>query len=136
MTNTPPSTRNKKPPIFRPAFQPTKEEATAARVAAWHKRLEQQERTTATPSRGTAADRGYDKDWWRLRATIMREKPPCRCGAPAEVLDHIIPIRQRPDLRLVRTNLQPLCRQCHATKTNRHDGGFGRPSSMKPARTP
>jgi 5-methylcytosine-specific restriction endonuclease McrA len=35
----------------------------------------------------------------------------------AEEVDHIIPIRIRPDLAFVRRNLQPLCKPCHSRKT-------------------
>ena len=47
-----------------------------------------------------------------------------RCGESAAEVDHIIPRRQggtdTPD------NLQPLCRSCHARKTVKQDGGFGK----------
>jgi 5-methylcytosine-specific restriction endonuclease McrA len=33
-----------------------------------------------------------------------------------EMVDHIVPISVRPDLRLVRSNLQGLCGRCHAVK--------------------
>lgn len=33
------------------------------------------------------------------------------------MVDHIIPIRQRPDLRLAWRNLQSLCDPCHRVKT-------------------
>jgi 5-methylcytosine-specific restriction protein A len=35
----------------------------------------------------------------------------------ATLVDHIVPISQAPDLRLVRSNLQALCASCHARKT-------------------
>ncbi|WP_442857134.1 MULTISPECIES: HNH endonuclease [Carnobacterium] len=39
------------------------------------------------------------------------------CGGDATLADHIIPVRVDWSLRLVRTNLQPLCGECHAIKT-------------------
>jgi 5-methylcytosine-specific restriction protein A len=35
---------------------------------------------------------------------------------PAVLVDHIIPVEERPDLRLVEDNLQSLCRPCHDKK--------------------
>jgi 5-methylcytosine-specific restriction protein A len=67
--------------------------------------------------------RGYDSAWKRLRATVLHKQPLCvhcldvgRTEAATE-LDHIVPIRLRPDLRLVVDNLQPLCKSCHSKKT-------------------
>ena len=39
--------------------------------------------------------------------------------------DHIIPISQRPELRLTLGNIQTLCSLCHGRKTAAEDGGFG-----------
>lgn len=33
------------------------------------------------------------------------------------MVDHVIPLRERPDLRLALANLQSLCWRCHAAKT-------------------
>jgi 5-methylcytosine-specific restriction protein A len=72
--------------------------------------------------RPTAWNRGYNAEWRRLRLVILAEQPLCvfclekgRVTA-AEHVDHIEPIRDRPDLRLVRSNLRALCARCH----NRH----------------
>ena len=116
--------RNAKPPMFRPAFAPSSEE----RLAAWRKVW-----ASRHPRPGNA-ERGYGKDWKALRAKVLVEEPWCRtCLAlgdrnPTEEVDHILSVRQRPDLRLVRSNLQGLCGDCHKLKTNREDGGFGRPA--------
>ena len=40
--------------------------------------------------------------------------------------DHIETIETRPDLRLVLSNVATRCDACHARKTAREDGGFGR----------
>lgn len=34
-------------------------------------------------------------------------------AAPAVILDHIVPLKERPDLALVWDNVRPLCRTCH-----------------------
>jgi len=51
------------------------------------------------------------------------EEPLCRhClregrVTAATLVDHIVPLSQAPDLRLLRSNLQSLCARCHAFKT-------------------
>jgi len=42
--------------------------------------------------------------------------------------DHQITIEERPDLRLELSNIATRCDRCHARKTAREDGGFGRSS--------
>ena len=67
--------------------------------------------------------RGYDATWHRMSKMVRMEEPLCRhClrdgrVTAATLVDHIIPISQAPDLRLVRSNLQALCASCHARKT-------------------
>jgi len=69
--------------------------------------------------RGKTAERGYDAVWRRLRLLVLAEEPICRrCQHEFTAdIDHVIPLRVRPDLRLVRSNLQGLCRACHRVKT-------------------
>src|SRR4029453_1358159 len=78
--------------------------------------------------RGSRIDRGYDKEWLRLRSWFMAqpENQLCRhCWMKGIVTvavdcDHVIPFRGQHDpRRLDPKNLQPLCRDCHAMKTNR-----------------
>ena len=85
---------------------------------------------------GTPAERGYDRAWRRLRAMKLLANPFCeikqKCTDKSLVqqlaneVDHIIPIRERPDLRLVWSNLQSACGPCHRWKSVTQDGGFGR----------
>lgn len=78
--------------------------------------------------RPTAAQRGYDGQWRGLRAAFIRQHPVCAvigCGAPATDVDHIVAVRERPDLRLTWGNLRALCHGHHSAKTAREDGGFG-----------
>lgn len=90
------------------------------------------------PWRGSAASRGYDRAWQRLRAAHLADEPLCRmCGAegrivPATVVDHIQPISVRPELRLDDGNLQALCQAHHNARTanqvaDGHRGATGRP---------
>jgi len=72
--------------------------------------------------RGTAKARGYDEDWKRLRAAVLRVEPFCRACTAAGVIqlaqevDHVVPLAEG-GARLERANVQPLCRECHAAKT-------------------
>jgi 5-methylcytosine-specific restriction endonuclease McrA len=59
--------------------------------------------------------RGYDAEWDKARADYLAAYPSCRrCGAKANLVDHIIPIRKAPHRRLDRTNFQALCTACHS----------------------
>ena len=75
--------------------------------------------------RGSSTKRGYDRPWQRLRAWVLRREPLCRpCKkagktVPAVEVDHIKPISEAPELRLVASNLQPMCKSCHSAKTMR-----------------
>ncbi|MFN3261272.1 MAG: HNH endonuclease [Pikeienuella sp.] len=79
------------------------------------------------PPPGSAAiDKAFykSKEWAKMRAKVMREEPTCRmCGSdsPRAVADHIIPRRVRPDLALVRGNIQRLCRDCHEREKARFE---------------
>lgn len=68
-------------------------------------------------ARGTACKRGYDRQWRNVRAAYLEEHPLCACGEPATLVDHIVKVRDAPQLRLVKSNLQGMCRVCHAEKT-------------------
>lgn len=74
--------------------------------------------------RGSSRDRGYDRDWEKVRAEHIAEHPLCvwcenkGLTVAVEIVDHIIPITVRPDLRLEGSNLQSLCRSCHGIKTH------------------
>ncbi len=67
-------------------------------------------------SRPNASQRGYDRQWEEAAKAFLA-KPAnqfCRCGSAATVVAHIVSIRVRPDLRMVRTNWRPGCRRCNA----------------------
>lgn len=62
--------------------------------------------------------RGYDEDWLRLRKRFIVAHPKCcECGKPAQAVDHIKTVRERPDLRLVWDNLRSMCFSCHNRRT-------------------
>ena len=61
----------------------------------------------------------------RWRASILRDEPSCRpCAASgftvgAEHIDHIEPVHLSPERFWDRTNIQPLCRDCHGEQVPR-----------------
>lgn len=69
--------------------------------------------------RESRQSRGYDYEWSKISANHLRRSPACveceRKGRiiAADVVDHKIPIRFRPDLRLDRKNRWSLCHGCH-----------------------
>ena len=71
----------------------------------------------------------YSQPRWRaLRAVMLQRHPICQeCGTmPAEHVDHVVTVRERPDLAFEESNLRCLCAPCHSRATCKHDGGFGR----------
>ena len=73
-------------------------------------------------ARGTAAHRGYDWTWTKLRNRYIQANPLCElCDRAGKtevgmVVDHIRPLAQGGE-RLNAENLQTLCLSCHARKT-------------------
>lgn len=82
--------------------------------------------------RSSAAARGYDADWRRLREAHLSVFPLCAvCREtetiePATDVDHIQPTSIAPHRRLDPSNLVSLCHSCHSRKTAMEDGGFRR----------
>ncbi|WP_420024395.1 HNH endonuclease signature motif containing protein (plasmid) [Cereibacter azotoformans] len=65
-------------------------------------------------TRPSSSARGYTSKWERARADFLAAHPFCRrCGAPATVVDHIIPHRGDLSLFWDRSNWQPLCAADH-----------------------
>ena len=78
--------------------------------------------------RGSSRDRGYDRDWEKLRALKAKLNPLCEdCEdegriTPVDEVDHVIPIGDAPERRLDLTNLRSLCLSHHRQKTARDHG--------------
>jgi 5-methylcytosine-specific restriction enzyme A len=74
-----------------------------------------------------------DAAWKRCRALFLQRHPRCigvfgrACGAPATDVDHVLSVRDRPDLRLQWENLRPLCKSCHSRRTAKEQG-FANPA--------
>lgn len=81
------------------------------------------ERADYDRERGSAASRGYGRNWQALREMILSAEPLCReCAKQGLVIvatevDHIIPKKQGGEDS--EDNLQPLCHSCHSRKTMR-----------------
>lgn len=79
--------------------------------------------------RPSAARRGYDSVWRRIRLEFLRRHPLCaECGragrtVPATDVDHRVPLRRGGTNDPA--NLQALCHEHHSRKTAREDGRFG-----------
>ena len=100
-----------RPPIHRPTGMPSREVAEARRKAVLDRK------------RPSAADRGYDNAWRAVRKQFLKANPTCcMCGQPATEVDHIVSIRERPDLRLRWSNLRALDRSCHSRRTALEQG--------------
>lgn len=73
--------------------------------------------------RGSAAHRGYDRRWRRVRLMQLRQYPLCTdCNAAGRVtaateVHHIIAVRDGGTNE--QSNLLSLCKSCHSTRTNR-----------------
>ena len=65
-------------------------------------------------TRPTARQRGYTRSWDKERAQYLLANTRCRrCGAPATVVDHIMPHKGNMVLFWNMANWQPLCLRCH-----------------------
>jgi len=94
------------------------------------------DRVPSERSRLSAASRGYDAAWRRVRLVAL-QRDSYLCVAclkegrvtQAEEVDHIIPMTSGGE-RLNLDNLQSLCSPCHKNKINTEDGGFGHPKKI------
>lgn len=66
--------------------------------------------------------------WKRLRLQVLAEEGYlCRyCGGKADRVDHIVPVRERPDLAYVRNNLAACCRPCNAKRAGARQAELAR----------
>lgn len=80
-------------------------------------------------SRPSAARRGYDGTWQRLRKLALHSSPVCsECGRLATEVHHVKPISEGGE-RLEQANLLPLCKACHSRITGHARVGIPGPVS-------
>ncbi|WP_127559071.1 HNH endonuclease [Nioella ostreopsis] len=75
-------------------------------------------------NRPNARQRGYTREWERESKLFLAYNPVCatpRCGAIADLVDHIIPHKGDKDLFWDRSNWQPLCTHCHNSVKQRQE---------------
>lgn len=88
-------------------------------------RLERQRASNA--GKPSAAARGYDAKWRKFRRQYLAIHPTCvECGAAATDVDHVDGLGPLGPRGYDEANCAAMCRPCHARKTARHDGSFGR----------
>ncbi|MCP4601706.1 MAG: HNH endonuclease [Proteobacteria bacterium] len=62
-------------------------------------------------TRRSASERGYDRQWRRIRDAYLSHTPHCEyCGKDADVVHHIIPL---PNGTHHINNLTAVCASCH-----------------------
>lgn len=77
--------------------------------------------------RGSAASRGYDRNWQKVRAIKLDQCPLCECDRckamgrvkAANTVHHIQPVSTHPHLRLVMSNLKSMTYHCHEVEHGR-----------------
>ena len=95
-------------PTRAPTHRPKHAVAARKATAAAHDRF-----------RGSAASRGYDSRWEKVRQMKVALDPLCEdCFShgytqPASEVHHIVSIKEDATLRLELTNLMSLCHKCH-----------------------
>ena len=100
--------------------------ATHSLSIAARKRLLHPEQFRRPDNRASAAARGYDRAWSRVRGAFLKANPLCsRCNAaPADTVHHRREVDQHPELRLTWSNLEGLCRACHEQLHGRAGGDY------------
>lgn len=74
---------------------------------------------------GSAAARGYDAAWSKVRAKHLKAYPWCvECGLEATDVDHIVSVKQAPQRRLDLTVLRSHCHQHHSQRTANEQSGW------------
>lgn len=81
------------------------------------------------------AKRG-DRAWRVLRDQVIREEPHCwlrldGCTTWSTTADHIIPVKYRPDLEMVRANLHGACAHCNYTRGAKTIAELNAPSTRR-----
>lgn len=76
--------------------------------------------------------------WRKLRDQVVAEEPTCQlrivgvCTTVSTTADHIVPVPQRPDLGMVRTNLRGACSPCNDARGNLPDAALVTDRDQRP----
>lgn len=75
------------------------------------------------PWRPPSSQRGYDYEWKKIRAAVLRERPYCeKCKTVrSREIHHLVSLSSGGTND--RLNLVALCKKCHTAITNRSRGG-------------
>lgn len=73
-----------------------------------------------------AIDPRSTRAWRKLKDQVVEEEPDCRLQLPgctfvSTTADHILTVRDRPDLALVRSNLRGSCESCNRRRLAKPD---------------
>lgn len=112
----------------RPCSEPGCRALVDGRYCGAHARAE---RKRVDVQRGTAASRGYDSRWQKVRRSFLASHPLCAdpfgvhgaSPVAAQQVDHITPHKGDQQLFWDRTNWQPLCTSCGGRKSAVERGG-------------
>lgn len=68
--------------------------------------------------------RARDRAWRKLRDQVVREEPLCwlrlpGCTTYSQTADHVLTVKARPDLSLVRANLRGACHPCNHKRNDK-----------------
>lgn len=71
-----------------------------------------------------AADPRKSYAWKQLRLQVIREEPACwlrlpGCTVLSTCADHVLTVRDRPDLALTRANLRGACSNCNNKRNSK-----------------
>ena len=63
----------------------------------------------------------HTRAWRKLRDQVVRDEPLCwlkldGCTTYSQTADHILTVKARPDLAMVRVNLHGACHHCNAKR--------------------
>jgi len=66
------------------------------------------------------------RQWRALRKQILARDGYvcCYCGQDADTVDHVLPVKNHPDLAMSPDNLRSACRRCNSMKGSRSEGSF------------
>ena len=73
------------------------------------------------------ADPRATRAWRKLRDQVVREEPLCwlrlpGCTTFSKTADHVLTVKQRPDLAMVRANLRGACHSCNSKRNDKTIG--------------